>query len=139
MLTYKVMIDRGTDILDLQKGERMKKLNCWEVKKCGRQPGGHSAHTLGICPVTTEVRLHGTHGGDNAGRACWVVAGTLCGGRVQGTYAQKFQNCTECDFYSRIRKEEGLRFELAAVLLPKVRDKGPRRKRIGSRESAGIS
>ena len=30
---------------------------------------------------------------------CWQIAGTFCGGKVQGTFAQKFGNCTECDVY----------------------------------------
>ena len=62
----------------------MRKLNCWEHKKCGRQPGGHKAQELGICPVTTYTDLHGAHGGANAGRACWAIAGSLCGGKSRG-------------------------------------------------------
>lgn len=67
--------------------------NCWEFKKCGRQAGGHRAKELGICPVTTYIDLSGAHGGMNAGRACWVVAGSLCGVKVQGEFAQKLGNC----------------------------------------------
>ena len=112
----------------------MRKQNCWEVKKCGREPGGSQVHMLGVCPVSTEVRLHGVHGGNGAGRACWVVAGSLCGGKVQGTFAQKFQSCTSCDFYNLVKKEEGMRFELSATLLPRIKDKGPTRKRVVSRK-----
>jgi len=82
------------------------KKNCWEHKNCGRQPGGHKAHDLGICPVTINQELHGAHGGTNAGRACWVVAGSLCGGKVQGTYAQKLTNCWRCDFMNQVKKDE---------------------------------
>ena len=84
----------------------MGKLNCWEFKKCGRQPGGHKAADLGICPVTVHQDLHGAHDGKNAGRACWVVAGSLCGGKIQGTYAQKLTNCWRCDFMNAVKKEE---------------------------------
>ncbi len=66
-----------------------KKLNCWEFKKCGREPGGTHANDLGVCPTTQEMRLDGVHGGINAGRSCWVVTGTLCRGEVQGTFAKK--------------------------------------------------
>lgn len=52
----------------------MKKINCWEFKKCGRESGGAHAYDFGVCPAATEKRLNGTHGGKNAGRACWVVA-----------------------------------------------------------------
>jgi len=27
---------------------------------------------------------------------CWQIAGTFCGGRVQGIFAEKFHNCAEC-------------------------------------------
>jgi len=84
----------------------MGKLNCWEHKKCGRQPGGHKAQELGVCPVTVHQDLHGAHDGQNAGRACWVVAGSLCGGKIQGTYAQKLTNCWRCDFMNAVKKEE---------------------------------
>ena len=84
----------------------MGKLNCWEHKKCGRQPGGQKARELGICPVTTYQNLDGAHGGKNGGRACWAVAGSLCGGKVQGTYAQKLANCWRCDFMVAVKQDE---------------------------------
>ena len=84
------------------------KLNCWEFKKCGREPGGVHEHDLGVCPVAKELRLDGTHGGRAAGRLCWVVAGSLCGGQVQGTFAKKFESCEKCDFYAMVREEEFL-------------------------------
>jgi hypothetical protein len=82
------------------------KKNCWEHKNCGRQPGGHKADELGVCPVTTYQALDGAHEGKNAGRACWAIAGSLCGGKIQGTYAQKFNNCWRCDFMSAVKQEE---------------------------------
>jgi hypothetical protein len=100
----------------------MAKPNCWEVKKCGRQPGGLFESSLGVCAAATESRLDGVHGGKNAGRACWVVAGTLCGGKVQGTYAQKARNCEACEFYQSVSKEEFPAFTLSAVLLSRVKN-----------------
>lgn len=82
------------------------KLNCWEHKKCGRQPGGHKVAELGVCPAAAEQALNGAHGGRNAGRACWVVAGSLCGGKIQGTYAKKLLNCWRCDFMNKVKIEE---------------------------------
>jgi hypothetical protein len=82
------------------------KINCWEHKKCGRQPGGHKAADLGVCPVTTYADLNGAHGGQNAGRACWVIAGSLCGGKIQGTYAAKLLNCWRCEFMNAVKLEE---------------------------------
>ncbi len=97
------------------------KKNCWEFKKCGRQEGGEHVHDLGVCPAANEKRLNGVHGGQNAGRSCWVVAGTMCGGKVQGTFAQKYENCETCDFFKEIRKEEGSGYEMSIVLLNKMR------------------
>lgn len=88
------------------------KQNCWEYKKCGRQPGGSKVHELGICPATIDVTRNGRNGGKNAGRFCWRVAGTFCDGKVQGSFAVKFKSCSECDFYRLVRKEEGMSFEL---------------------------
>jgi len=82
------------------------KENCWEFKKCGREPGGSKVKELGICPVTTYSDLNGAHDGKNAGRACWVVAGSLCGGKIQGTFAQKLHNCWRCEFMNAVKKEE---------------------------------
>ncbi|TBR15864.1 hypothetical protein EPO66_05365 [bacterium] len=67
--------------------------NCWEFKKCGRQAGGAKVGELGICPA------HSDHGRD-----CWAIAGTLCGGQVQGTYAEKEGNCQKCEFYQKVNR-----------------------------------
>ncbi len=96
------------------------KKNCWEFKKCGREPGGEKVKDLGVCAAATEKKLDGIHEGKNAGRTCWVVAGTLCKGEVQGTFAQKYKNCEKCEFYQEVRKEEGGKFMLSAILLNKL-------------------
>ncbi len=97
----------------------MKKLNCWDFKKCGREAG--TANGPGLCPVVIEQRLHTIHGGDRAGRACWMVAGTMCGGEKQGTFAMKYDNCSKCDFYQLVKREEGGNFHLSAVLNSRLR------------------
>lgn len=96
------------------------KLNCWEVKECGREPGGVKADELGVCPASTETKLNGVHGGKNAGRTCWVVAGSMCGGRIQGTFAEKYQNCNICDFYMKVKSEEHNNFLMISTLLVKL-------------------
>ncbi len=100
----------------------MHKLNCWEFKKCGRDAGENTKGTA--CPVFSEIRLNGVHGGIRAGRACWVVAGTQCGGKEQGTFAVKYHDCEKCDFYSRVRREEGPNYELSIVILRKLKTTG---------------
>ncbi len=96
------------------------KTNCWESKQCGRQPGGERVDELGVCPAATSIALDGANGGQNGGRACWVVAGTLCRGAVQGTFARKFDDCKKCDFYGRVRGDEGPDFSLSASLLARL-------------------
>jgi hypothetical protein len=95
--------------------------NCWEVKKCGREPGGAKAAELGVCVATRATAVNGVHGGKNGGRACWAIAGTLCGGKVQGTFAAKFANCSTCEFYGAVKREAGQLFVPTAQLLPRLR------------------
>lgn len=95
----------------------MSKVNCWEFKQCGREPGGTHSKDIGVCPAAVEEGLNGVHGGKNAGRSCWVVAGTLCGGAIQGTFAKKLLNCLDCDFFRLVEKEEGQKFFFPKILI----------------------
>jgi len=97
------------------------KQNCWEFKKCGREPGGSKAKDLGVCPASTEARLDGMNDGKNGGRACWALTGTLCGGQVQGTFAAKVGNCLKCEFYQKVGQEEGANQEGAKDILAKLK------------------
>ena len=81
--------------------------NCWEVKNCGRQPGGVKTQELGVCKAALETRTEGVNHGKNAGRCCWAISGTLCGGQVQGSFAMKLHNCMSCNFYQQVSAEEG--------------------------------
>lgn len=85
----------------------MGKQNCWEFKMCGRQPDGPRVAELGACPAATLTKANGVHDGKNGGRSCWAIAGTLCGGEVQGMHAQKVGSCMACDFYKMVVREEG--------------------------------
>lgn len=67
-----------------------KRTNCWEFKKCGQDQNGQ-------CPAYPK-----------GGRICYLVAGTMCGGQVQGQYAMKIHNCRECDFYRALVVEKTL-------------------------------
>jgi hypothetical protein len=63
-------------------------LNCWEFKKCGREAGGAKAKELGVCPAYPDH-----------GHSCATLVGTFCGGKVQGSFAQKLPSCIKCEFY----------------------------------------
>lgn len=99
------------------------KLNCWEIKKCGREPGGSKVMELGVCPAATETRLAGVHGGNNGGRICWAVAGTFCNAKVQGSFALKINNCMQCDFFSLVVTEEGRNLMKTIDILAKLKEK----------------
>jgi hypothetical protein len=98
----------------------MSKLNCWEFKKCGREPGGPKVSELGVCPVPLEHRTDSINGGKNGGRSCWAISNSLCGNKVQGNYLDKLTNCMACQFYKHMVREEGMDFvigtDIAKVL-----------------------
>lgn len=85
----------------------MARQNCWEFKKCGREPGGKNVAELGVCTAAAASKAQGMNHGSNGGRVCWAVAGTLCGGKVQGTFAMKLAGCMACEFYKQVTREEG--------------------------------
>jgi methyl-accepting chemotaxis protein len=62
--------------------------NCWETKKCGRIPGGNKVGEFGVCPAYPD-----------RGKDCWAIAGTFCGGKVQGSIGNKIGGCMMCNFY----------------------------------------
>ncbi|MEW6109313.1 MAG: two-CW domain-containing protein [Nitrospirota bacterium] len=88
------------------------KKNCWEFKNCG------SEH---ICPSASETRLDGVHTGKNGGRSCWVIAKTLCGDKIDGTFLEKFKDCAICDFHRKVRVEEGAGFQFTFQLLKRLK------------------
>jgi len=100
----------------------MAQVNCWEFKKCGREPGGAKSVELGVCPAATDARLSGVNGGRNGGRACWALTGTLCGGAVQGTFASKLKNCLECELYKLVAAQEGKNLQSARTILALIRE-----------------
>jgi hypothetical protein len=97
------------------------KINCWEYKKCGRDLINSSVES--ICPTLKELTLNGVHGGTGAGRACWVIAGTFCGGSVQGVFAEKIGTCIQCGFYKKVRSEEKANFKKPGRLIDIVHSK----------------
>ncbi len=82
--------------------------NCWEIKECGREPGGTKTNDLGVCPAAIDTSSDDINNGKNAGRICWSIAGTFCGGKVQGDFAQKSLSCMTCNVFRQIKTEEGI-------------------------------
>ena len=89
-----------------------KKLNCWEFKNCGREPGGLMADVLGECPVSSAMKYDGLNEGVGAGRACWMVPNSVCSHKRGGS-------CCNCEFYKRVvfEEEEKIAFKYSSVKL----------------------
>ena len=93
----------------------MERKNCWELKKCGRELGGENADELGVCPAALPNKYDGVNKGKHAGRFCWAIAGTLCDGETQGTYAKKLEDCLRCAFLKQVNEDEGRVFILSPL------------------------
>ena len=83
-------------------------LNCWEIKKCERQKGGKKVYELGEC-IASKERM---------GHSCWAIAGTICLGKIEGTFAQKIGFCTSCEVYQRYNRSSGKLGRFVRTLYP---------------------
>lgn len=79
-----------------------KKLNCWEFKKCGREPGGRNIAQYGICSIPVAVDSDGMNDGKNGGRACWLWRESACGDIMRKCSVEEIRECRECDFYKSV-------------------------------------
>lgn len=59
-------------------------MNCWEFKNC-------EENKRGDCPAYPK-----------GGAVCYMLKGTVREKAVQGAYALKINECSECDFYKRL-------------------------------------
>ena len=73
-----------------QPDDESTKIKCWEYMKCRRDKDATIK-----CPAYP-----------NFGRMCWAVAGTFCAGKAQGTFAQKYEDCSKCEFYKKMINKE---------------------------------
>jgi DNA-binding transcriptional regulator YiaG len=85
-----------------------KRVNCWEVLNCGREPNGVNVDEKGLCPAALDTEANGVNSGTNGGRVCWAIAGTFCGKKVEGSVAARLISCLSCDFFTQVLHEEGL-------------------------------
>jgi hypothetical protein len=81
---------------------------------------GEKVAELGVCPAATEVAADDVNEGTNGGRISWAIAGTICGGQVQGTHAARLGTCTECDLYQRVVREQGTDLQRAGAVPGKL-------------------
>ncbi len=94
---------------------KMKRVNCWEHMKCGREVGGARAEELGICPASLSGEHDGTNKGRSRGRICWAVEGVNCNGNAADGKASTLAACLECEFLNRVHNEESRHFVLTPI------------------------
>jgi len=70
-------------------GKKAPEVNCWDFHHCPRE-------RQMVCPAFRQ----------EAGRSCWNVAGTLCGGEAAGANANILGSCMVCDFYRQVSAGE---------------------------------
>ena len=95
----------------LARGEALipaKRINCWEILRCGREPGGPNVESKGGCPAAVDQDADGVNNGQNGGRVCWAISGTFCEPQAQGSEAVRLLSCFSCDFITQVLREEGL-------------------------------
>jgi len=86
--------DTARFIADMKK-QQNGKIPCWEMKNCQRCHGGEKEAEFGMCITYPWGGWH-----------CWALAGTLCGGMVQGSSAQKEGNCQMCQHYIELMQDD---------------------------------
>lgn len=87
--------------------------NCWEITACGREKDGVKMDELGECIASME----------GMGHSCWAIAGTLCGGEVQGTVAQKIGYCTSCSVHKLYNRSRGAKGKAVIAKYPEEENK----------------
>jgi hypothetical protein len=75
---------------------------CWKKKHCDEKN----------CPAY----------GNECGR-CWLIAGTMCGGKPHGQFVEKYESCTECEVFQEAMGDDQVRKlrELIIVLIHSLR------------------
>ncbi|MFN2366706.1 MAG: two-CW domain-containing protein [Desulfurivibrionaceae bacterium] len=87
-----------------------------------------SEEVEGFCHEQMECGTTDCPGYKNDCGRCWLVAGTLCGGKVQGKFADKIESCTECRVFKDFiggdpyKRQRELIFVLVHSLLLKTRE-----------------
>ncbi len=90
----------------------MSRENCWEVMRCGREPGGVNA-AMGVCPAAVPGEHDGTNGGDARGRCCWMLPDVVCPS-LEGVEGRgpRLRACLACTFLTGVMNDEGREFVL---------------------------
>jgi len=66
-------------------GQKTNLETCWEVKKCGKT----------ACPAY-----------GSSDHRCWMVSGTHCRDEIQGSFYEKREACTKCNFFQAMQQKQ---------------------------------
>jgi len=69
-------------LLSTKQGIPGKSRPCWDIRNC-------SSVNREVCPAWEF----------NMGRLCWFINGTICQGKVQGSWAKKMKMCQNCEVF----------------------------------------
>jgi diguanylate cyclase (GGDEF)-like protein len=84
--------------------EKWSALRCWEIKGCRKE----------TCPAYNDIDFR-----------CWLMVGTLSGGKVQGEFAIRYETCFECEVFKVISEEPvRLLYEILNTLIFHTKGKG---------------
>jgi hypothetical protein len=84
--------------------------NCWEFKGCGFGPESAKEDGRKICPAASHKNADGFLAGENGGRACHFILGTLCCGLGPQSDEEKKARCRKCDFFVSLQEKHGKSF-----------------------------
>ncbi|MFO8051231.1 MAG: hypothetical protein R6V01_05970 [Thermoplasmatota archaeon] len=74
--------------------------NCWDIKDCGRGPGGRLTGELGECPVVNYALSK-----KKGVCSCWKVRIKDEKGRPVPNWARPEKNCLDCNVMEEVREK----------------------------------
>ena len=81
-------------------------MNCWEFKKCEREPDGKNSEKLCVCEASVENKFDGINHGNNAGRYCWKVKISEENQNEAAETLSAIMTCIECDFSLKSKQKK---------------------------------
>ncbi|MBF0444091.1 MAG: hypothetical protein HQL68_00770 [Magnetococcales bacterium] len=84
--------------------------NCWDHHRCGFGPHECNGSEGRVCPAAVHEHADGFLGGENGGRACYFILGTVCCGEGAKPQKEKQKRCKSCSFYHILNAKYGKTF-----------------------------
>ena len=91
------------------------KRNCWQIRACGLGPRtAAEPRSRRVCPAALPGVFEGVNQGQNRGRFCWAIEGTLCDEQVQHRAGERLKLCLQCEVMQEVCGDEGRDFRLSS-------------------------